>query len=107
MQRSIRPRASASSSIRSEGLTRADQPFWARRLHALGVAPAPVPLPKLTPDRLAGALRSVTTDPRYAARAAAVAARLTAEDGSTRILRWLERPRPPSRSGGRPRGDAR
>jgi len=85
----------------------ADQPFWARRLHALGAAPAPVPLAKLTPDRLAGALRSVTTDPRYAARAAAVAARLTAEDGSTRILRWLERPRPPSRSGGRPRGDAR
>ena len=74
----------------------ADQPFWARRLHALGVAPAPVPLPKLRPDRLAGALRSVTTDPRYAARAAAVAGRLATEDGSARILRWLERPRPPS-----------
>jgi sterol 3beta-glucosyltransferase len=74
----------------------ADQPFWAGRLHALGVAPAPVPLAKLTPDRLAGALRSVTTDPRYAARAAAVAARLAAEDGAARILQWLEMPRPPS-----------
>ncbi|GAA3937659.1 glycosyltransferase [Actinoplanes auranticolor] len=74
----------------------ADQPFWARRLHALGVAPVPVPLSKLTADRLAGALRSVTTDPRYAERAQAVAARLATEDGSARILRWLETPRPPS-----------
>ncbi|GAA3345891.1 glycosyltransferase [Amorphoplanes nipponensis] len=74
----------------------ADQPFWARRLHELGVAPAPVPLPRLTADRLAGALRSVTTEPRYAARAAALAARLGAEDGAERVLKWLETPMPPS-----------
>ncbi len=72
----------------------ADQPFWARRLHGLGVAPPPVPLPKLTANRLAGALRSVTTDPRYAARATALAGRLRAEDGTARVLAWLETPWP-------------
>jgi sterol 3beta-glucosyltransferase len=74
----------------------ADQPFWARRLHELGVAPPPVPLPKLTADRLAGALRSVTADPGHRERAAALAARLDAEDGAARIIEWLETARPPS-----------
>lgn len=68
----------------------ADQPFWARRLHELGVAPPPVPLSELTADRLAGALRSVTSEPRHAARAAAVAAQLAGEDGTARIAQWLE-----------------
>jgi UDP:flavonoid glycosyltransferase YjiC (YdhE family) len=67
----------------------ADQPFWARRLAALGVAPPPLPLSSLTADRLAAALRAVTTDPHYAARAAAIAARLSTEDGARPILDWL------------------
>jgi sterol 3beta-glucosyltransferase len=67
----------------------ADQPFWARRLTALGVAPGPLPLSSLTATRLAAALRTVTTDPHYAARAAAIAARLATEDGAAPILNWL------------------
>jgi sterol 3beta-glucosyltransferase len=67
----------------------ADQPFWARRLHRLGVSPPPIPLGALTPSRLAAALRAVTTDPHYAARAAALSARLSAEDGAAPILTWL------------------
>jgi sterol 3beta-glucosyltransferase len=67
----------------------ADQPFWANRLHALGAATAPIPLSRLTADRLAGALRAVLTDPHFAARAQAVSARLASEDGATRILEWL------------------
>jgi sterol 3beta-glucosyltransferase len=67
----------------------ADQPFWARRLHELGVAPPPVPLSSLTADRLAAALRAVTADPHPAARAAALSARITAEDGTARLLDWL------------------
>jgi len=73
----------------------ADQPFWARRLHALGVAPHPVPLKELTADRLAGAIRAVLT-PRHAARAQAVAAQLATEDGAARILEWLDAVRPPT-----------
>jgi UDP:flavonoid glycosyltransferase YjiC (YdhE family) len=69
----------------------ADQPFWARRLTDLGVAPGPLPLSSLTADRLAAALRAVTTDPHYAARAAAIAARLSTEDGAAPILDWLSK----------------
>jgi sterol 3beta-glucosyltransferase len=71
----------------------ADQPFWARRLHALGVAPQPLPLPKLTADRLAQAIRAATGEPRLRENAAALAAKLATEDGAEPILEWL---RPPS-----------
>lgn len=67
----------------------ADQPFWGRRLTDLGAAPGPLPLPSLTADRLAAALRAVTTDPHYAARAAAIAARLSIEDGARPVIDWL------------------
>jgi sterol 3beta-glucosyltransferase len=70
----------------------ADQPFWAARLHALGAAPAPIPLSRLTADRLAGAVRAVTSNPHYGARAKALSARLATEDGATRILDWLSTP---------------
>ncbi|WP_030442992.1 glycosyltransferase [Actinoplanes subtropicus] len=67
----------------------ADQPFWARRLHDLGVSPAPVPMPALTADALAAALRRVTSNPHYAARAQALSARLGVEDGVGPILDWI------------------
>ncbi|MEU4240584.1 glycosyltransferase [Actinoplanes sp. NPDC026619] len=65
----------------------ADQPFWARRLHRLGVAPPPIPL---TADALVAALRAVTADPHYAARAQALSARINAEDGAAPVLDWLQ-----------------
>jgi UDP:flavonoid glycosyltransferase YjiC (YdhE family) len=68
----------------------ADQPFWADRLHRLGAASAPIPLSRLTADRLAAAVREVTTNPHRTARAQAIAARLRDEDGAARILVWLE-----------------
>jgi UDP:flavonoid glycosyltransferase YjiC (YdhE family) len=67
----------------------ADQPFWARRLTALGAATDPLPLSTLTAGRLAAALRAVTTDPHYAARASAIAALLSGEDGARPVLDWL------------------
>jgi sterol 3beta-glucosyltransferase len=67
----------------------ADQPFWARRVTELGTSPGPLPLSALTADRLAAALRKVTTNPHYAARAAALAARLDTEDGARPIADWL------------------
>ncbi|UQU68051.1 glycosyltransferase [Couchioplanes caeruleus] len=68
----------------------ADQPFWARRLHALGVAPPPIPLPRLTAPRLAAALRAATTSPALRERSAAMAGRLRTEDGAARIIAWLD-----------------
>jgi UDP:flavonoid glycosyltransferase YjiC (YdhE family) len=67
----------------------ADQPFWADRVHRLGAGSAPVPLPRLTADRLAAGLREVTTNPHRAARAQALSARLRADDGAGRVLEWL------------------
>ncbi|MFJ7905796.1 glycosyltransferase [Kitasatospora sp. NPDC096204] len=68
-----------------------DAPFWSARLALLGVSPGPVPLPALTPARLATALRLALDDPRYRARAQAVAAALADEDGAAKVLTAVER----------------
>ncbi|MFF5288236.1 glycosyltransferase [Paractinoplanes globisporus] len=67
----------------------ADQPFWARRLHDLGAAPRPIPMPALTAEALAAALCRVTGNPHYAARAQALQARVNAEDGAAPIRKWI------------------
>jgi UDP:flavonoid glycosyltransferase YjiC (YdhE family) len=69
----------------------ADQPFWAERLHRLGVAARPLPLPELTADALAAALRTCLDQPSYRDRAAALARRIDAEDGSAGVLSVLAR----------------
>jgi len=58
-----------------------DQPFWGRRVHALGVGPAPIPQKRLNADNLAEAIRAATTDSAMRARAAALGERIRAEDG--------------------------
>ena len=71
----------------------ADQPFWGRRVHAAGVGPAPIPRAHLTAPRLAEAIRQAVSDPAMRARAAALGARIQAEDGvgtATGIIeRWF------------------
>jgi len=67
-----------------------DQPFWAQRLKALGVAPEVIPFRRLNADRLATALKAATGDPEYRRRAADVAGRLDQEDGAAGVLRVLE-----------------
>ncbi|MEU7870545.1 glycosyltransferase [Dactylosporangium sp. NPDC049140] len=69
---------------------RADQPFWAQRLTALGVTPGPVPRRRLTVDRLAAVLSAAVGDPVYRHRAEALAARLAPEDGAARVLRAID-----------------
>ena len=69
----------------------ADQPYWADRLHALGVGPAPVPFAELTAARLAAALRALLDDPAYRSRARALAGTLDAEDGGGTVVTAVER----------------
>jgi sterol 3beta-glucosyltransferase len=57
-----------------------DQPFWGRRVAAIGAGPAPLTRDALTPARLAAAL-DAAHEPRVRAQAAAIGARLRAEDG--------------------------
>lgn len=68
-----------------------DQPFWAARLHGLGVAPRPIPLSELTADALAEALRSGLHEPDYRDRAAELGRRIRAEDGSAVVLDRISR----------------
>lgn len=64
-----------------------DQPFWAERLRALGVAPAPVPRGELTPDALATALG--TDEDGRRRRARSLGDLITAEDGTGAAVRII------------------
>jgi sterol 3beta-glucosyltransferase len=62
----------------------ADQPYWAERVHALGVGPRGIPRARLTARRLARAIRRALEDEDLRARAAALGEQLRAEDGVAR-----------------------
>ena len=66
-----------------------DQPFWGRRIQALGPGPAPLPQRRLTAAALAAAL-SVAADPAVLARAEALGAELRAEPGTAAAADLLE-----------------
>ncbi|MEV4222769.1 glycosyltransferase [Nonomuraea sp. NPDC049725] len=68
----------------------ADQPFWAARAHAAGVAPAPQPQRRLTPRGLAEAIRRAVTDRGLARAAAQTGERVRAENGVQRAVQILE-----------------
>ncbi|CAM2842385.1 glycosyltransferase [Saccharomonospora xinjiangensis] len=68
----------------------ADQPFWGRRMHALGVAPRPIRQSALGPDSLARALDAALTDSSMAAAAGELGARVATEDGIANAVRELE-----------------
>ena len=61
--------------------TSSDQPFWGRRVHALGVGPAPIPIRRLNTETLARAVSIVLTDAGVRARAVELGQRMRAEDG--------------------------
>jgi UDP:flavonoid glycosyltransferase YjiC (YdhE family) len=63
-----------------------DQPFWADRLHRLGVAPRPLPMHELTAETLTDALRSCLDRPTYRHRAAELARRIRTDDGPAAVL---------------------
>lgn len=59
----------------------ADQPYWGRRVHALGVGPRPLPRHRLTAAGLGEAIREAVTDAAMRRRAATLGARIRDEDG--------------------------
>ncbi len=68
-----------------------DQPYWGKRVHALGCGPEPVPLKKLTPRILAQALHDLSTNSSYAEEALNVASSLTQENGPAKATLHIER----------------
>ncbi|QIS13189.1 glycosyltransferase [Nocardia arthritidis] len=67
-----------------------DQPFWARRLHELGVSPATLPRPKLTAERLARAIDTALTEPSHRTHAEQLATRIAEEDGAAAVVAKVE-----------------
>lgn len=80
-----------------------DQPFWARRLHTLGVATAPLRRVAVTADDLAAAITTATTDAGYRRRARELSQLIHDEDGASnaadRIATQLEQRRQEARDG--------
>ncbi len=58
-----------------------DQPFWGKRVQALGVGPAPIPRNRLTAEKLARAIHIAGTQPEMRERAAALGRAIRAEEG--------------------------
>lgn len=59
----------------------ADQAFWARQLHRLGVGPAAPPIRRLTRARLETTLQAALADSTYSPRARVLGDQLRGEDG--------------------------
>lgn len=58
-----------------------DQPFWGRRVRALGAGPKPIKRNKLTSSALAGAIIEATSNQEMRKRAQAIGAGIRSEDG--------------------------
>jgi UDP:flavonoid glycosyltransferase YjiC (YdhE family) len=67
-----------------------DQPFWADRLHRLGVSPLPLPRKQLNAEALAERLTQATNDPALRERARQIAGQIAAERGLEQSIRVIE-----------------
>jgi sterol 3beta-glucosyltransferase len=67
-----------------------DQPFWAWKVHEMGVGSEPVPRKKLTAERLAAAIKAAVSDSDINQRAAEMGARIRAENGVKRAVEVIE-----------------
>src|SRR5437762_3342946 len=67
-----------------------DQFYWAHRVAELGLGPRALPVSLVTADILAERLHTAIDDPRYAARAAGLAQRIAARNGTADAVADLE-----------------
>ncbi len=67
----------------------ADQPFWARRIHAIGVGPKPVLVKKLSAENLTQAMLEAESQP-VRERAQLIGRRIRSEDGVGRAIKLIE-----------------
>jgi sterol 3beta-glucosyltransferase len=67
-----------------------DQVIWADRAHQLGVAPPPIAIAKLTPQRLADAIRRAVTHSRIRESARRLAEIMSREGGTVEAARLIE-----------------
>ncbi|KAA0021020.1 glycosyltransferase [Antrihabitans cavernicola] len=67
-----------------------DQPFWAKRLTTLGVAPTAIRRKEVDADTLADAITRAVSEPRFRTRAKEVSAALAHEDGAGAVVDAVE-----------------
>jgi sterol 3beta-glucosyltransferase len=67
----------------------ADQPFWGRRVHAIGAGPRPIPVKKLSTGKLTQAILEADSD-ACRARARAIGQRIRSEDGIDEAVKRIE-----------------
>jgi sterol 3beta-glucosyltransferase len=67
----------------------ADQHFWGRRVRSLGGGPSPIPLSRLTAQRLSEAIAQATSDSELRARAQKIGRQVAAEDGVGTAVRFV------------------
>lgn len=67
-----------------------DQPFWGKRVEALGVGPEPIPRKKLTAERLAQAIQTAVKRPAIKQRAASLGQAIRSEDGLSNAVSKVE-----------------
>ena len=68
----------------------ADQPFWGRRVAALGAGPAPIPRARLTAERLAAGVSQAVGDAEMRRRAGELGALIRGEDGLAAAVGMIE-----------------
>jgi sterol 3beta-glucosyltransferase len=68
-----------------------DQPFWGERVYQLGAGPKPIKQKKLTVETMATAVSQMVNTPAMQQSAAAIGARLRAEDGITNAIHFVEK----------------
>jgi sterol 3beta-glucosyltransferase len=69
----------------------ADQPFWGRRAHALGVGPKPIAYKEITPANLAEAIEEGTSNPSMREKAEEIGGKIRAEDGVGRAVELIRK----------------
>ena len=67
-----------------------DQPFWGRRVHALGCGPKPQAIKRLEAKRFAKGLLELTQTESYRVRAESMASAIAKEDGVARAVEIIE-----------------
>jgi sterol 3beta-glucosyltransferase len=67
-----------------------DQYFWGAAVHRAGAGPEPLPVKKLTGERLANLIRTAMNDSAVQGRAAELSQRIAGEDGTRRASEQIE-----------------
>jgi UDP:flavonoid glycosyltransferase YjiC (YdhE family) len=67
-----------------------DQPFWGRRVYALGAGPNPIPIKKLSANGLAEVIVSAINDEKMRKRAKVIGEGIRSEDGVSRAVNIIQ-----------------